>query len=570
MPIVMSRMWLIAATVAVGLALPQTAQAFGPVGDDFQISFIDAAGRQSEYTTGPPRVAYNSTANEYLVVWTRRIGGGAPRPSREHEIFAQRVSATGALLSGPIQVSQTDPKTFGASSPSVAYGSGANEYFVVWTGDSEIFGQRLTASGAETGVNDVRLSDYSGGDPSVAYNAADNEYLVTWTGNDNEGEDAVFGQRVTVDAEQVGNNDFPISEQLTYGVSSPSVAFNAAENEYLVVWVGDYPVENEERESEIWAQRLDRMGNEVGGNDFRVSATGPDGDPSYGVDMPSVAYDPLANQYLVTWSGEEETPPVVDDYVGIEIFGQLLTEAGVEVGYDDFQISAAGPDYEARAPSVVHVSAENQFLVTWALDEDAINPAPPESEVSGQLLTTAGSEVGCDDFPISRPAPWVEGANPAPAPSVAYNSADNEAVVAWSSDDTLEIFGHRLGEPSSADDCFGAETLVTIRFSARRISARGPLEMRIRNRNDFAVNGTLSGRTARKVTVSGRRRLRLRAKAFSVAPDAKKTVKLKLPRPLRRVLRRKGKLRLRLTAKVEDPAGNTRTVRKTVTVRLKA
>jgi hypothetical protein len=46
-------------------------------------------------------------------------------------------------------------------------------------------------------------------------------------------------------------------------------------------------------------------------------------------------------------------------------------------------------------------------------------------------------------------------------------------------------------------------------------------------------------------------------------------VKLKLSKKLRGVLNRDGKLSLRLTATVRDPAGNSRTVSKTVSPKLK-
>jgi hypothetical protein len=45
-------------------------------------------------------------------------------------------------------------------------------------------------------------------------------------------------------------------------------------------------------------------------------------------------------------------------------------------------------------------------------------------------------------------------------------------------------------------------------------------------------------------------------------------VRLALPKALRRALARKRKLKLRLTARVSDPAGKTRTVRKQVTPKL--
>jgi hypothetical protein len=128
------------------------------------------------------------------------------------------------------------------------------------------------------------------------------------------------------------------------------------------------------------------------------------------------------------------------------------------------------------------------------------------------------------------------------------------------------------GPPPGQTDppSFGTNTLVTLRLGARRIPARGPLPVIVTNANAFPIAGVLSGRSAKRVNASARRRrVKLRAKPFRVGSQAKTTVKLKLPAALRRVLRRNGKLRLRLNARVRDPATSTRTVRKTVTPRLK-
>ena len=69
--------------------------------------------------------------------------------------------------------------------------------------------------------------------------------------------------------------------------------------------------------------------------------------------------------------------------------------------------------------------------------------------------------------------------------------------------------------------------------------------------------------------VERKRRIKLKAKSFRVPANASKTVRLRLPKGLRRQLARKRRVSLRLTAKVGDPAGNTRTVRKTLKPRLK-
>jgi hypothetical protein len=116
-----------------------------------------------------------------------------------------------------------DP-SYDAGSPAVAWDATADEYLVVWYGDDtgggladnelEIFGQRLDAAGVAppvppVGANDFRISDMGGtGDnpfhafvPAVAYDQTRDEYLVVWTGSDDvgglvQGEDEIFGQRL--------------------------------------------------------------------------------------------------------------------------------------------------------------------------------------------------------------------------------------------------------------------------------------------------------------------------------------------------------------------------------------
>jgi hypothetical protein len=102
------------------------------------------------------------------------------------------------------------------------------------------------------------------------------------------------------------------------------------------------------------------------------------------------------------------------------------------------------------------------------------------------------------------------------------------------------------------------------------VSADGRVTVVVANANRFAVRAALSGATAKAVVVGRRRRrVTLKARTVQVAPAASKAVTLRLPATLRSLLRRQGKLSLRLQAKVSDPAGNTRVVTKVVAPRLK-
>ena len=96
------------------------------------------------YDAVRPAVTWNSTNNQYHVVWEGEVGANDFRISDM----------------GPDGNDLHD-----AHRPRVTYNVTDNEYYVVWYGDDvdgefEVYGQRIAAgTGAELGANDVRLSD---------------------------------------------------------------------------------------------------------------------------------------------------------------------------------------------------------------------------------------------------------------------------------------------------------------------------------------------------------------------------------------------------------------------------
>jgi hypothetical protein len=105
------------------------------------------------------------------------------------------------------------------------------------------------------------------------------------------------------------------------------------------------------------------------------------------------------------------------------------------------------------------------------------------------------------------------------------------------------------GEPQPTA-VFGTDTAVTI----KRVGSKRRLRVRVTNANAFAVSGTVRGRGVAR-------------KPLQIAANGKQTVRLRVTKSLKRKLTRKRKVVLRLRAVVRDPAGNTRTVRRTTTVR---
>ncbi len=216
---------------------------------------------------------------------------------------------------------------------------------------------------------------------------------------------------VTVDPE-IGANDFRISDMggtgdTGYDAFEPAVAYNATDNEYLVVWHGDDDIGGlVDDEYEIFGQRLDAAtGAEVGSNDFRISDMGGTGDVTYGALLTAVAYNTTDNEYLVVWRGDDNVGGLVDDET--EVFGQRLDGAtGAEVGSNDFRISDMGgtgdANYDIYSVDVAYNAADNEYLVVWRGDDNVGGLVDNEYEIFGQRLDAAtGAEVGGNDFRIS-------------------------------------------------------------------------------------------------------------------------------------------------------------------------
>ena len=451
--------------------------------NDFRISTMGPDGDDT-FAALRPMVAYNPTANEYLVVWQ---GNDGLPGERELEIYGQRIDAASGAEVGAddFRISDMGPDgdtAFVAFRPVLAYNPDADEYLVIWYGndgtppmaadETEIFGQRLDGQGNEIGANDFRVSDMGpDGDPtfrpkrpSIAYAAATHEYLVVWHSDDDTaplvpGELEIFGQRIDAQGNEVGANDFRISDMGVDGDTDaearwPSLAYAPESNEYLVAWNGiDGTPPLAPGEFEIFAQRLDAAtGAEVGANDFRVSDMGPDGDESFEAQRPFVTYNSVQREFLVVWQGDDDTPPLVDEEY--EVFGQRIDAAsGAEVGANDFRVSDVGEDgatdHHAGFPHAIFNPSDDEYLVLWPGDELVSD----EYEMYVQRLDGAtGAEVGANDVRVSDMGPEGDPAYDAFRPALAYNSSGDEYLLVWSGDDDTgllvenerEIFGQRF------------------------------------------------------------------------------------------------------------------------------
>jgi len=457
-------------------------------------------------------VAYNSINNEYLVVWRGDDVTDGDFDIFVQRIDASTGAEVGLNDVRICSMGPDGNANFGAFEPDVAYNSTYNEYLVVWRGDDntaplvdnefEIFGQRLSADGTQLSPNDFRISDmgtngsisFGAFEPAVAYNSTNNSYLVVWRGDDNSGalvndEFEIFGQRLTADGVEVGTNDFRLSDMgpdanANFDALEPDVTYNSTDNQYLIVWRGDddtAPLVG--NELEVFGQRLGSGGVELGTNDFRISDMGADGNTAFGAFEPAVAYNSVGNEYFIVWRGDTDTGTLVNNE--FEIFGQRLTNLGATTGTNDFRISDMGTNgdrnFAAFRPAVAYNSASNEYLVVWHGDDNVAPLVDNEREIFGQRISGAGAALGANDFRISDMGPSGNLGFEALNAAVAYNSTNNQWLVVWHGDDNLnfaannefEIFAQRFDHPAALTPLKVSAGLPTVSAGFQTVPAVG-------------------------------------------------------------------------------------------------
>ncbi len=139
-------------------------------------SFYIAAGAGAERRF--PDVAYNTQDHEYLVVWEQFN----PATGR-YAIYGQRIADDGRLIGTAFPIWNS---SVSSHSPAIAYASTANQFLIVWSWDSggmmHIAGRTYSPA---TGLGSFFyvFQDKVGSlhqNPDLAYNRARNEFLVVW------------------------------------------------------------------------------------------------------------------------------------------------------------------------------------------------------------------------------------------------------------------------------------------------------------------------------------------------------------------------------------------------------
>ena len=172
-------------------------------------------------------------------------------------------------------------------------------------------------------------------------------------------------------------NSIDLSSGLTLQRGGPSVAYNSANNEYLIVW---FDLRNQPTTgNDVFGQRLSANGTLLGGNIPIATEVGA----QFGA---FVAYNSIDNNYLVAWKSQFDGPGSPDFN---DAFGRLVSNGGIPLG-GAFHISEAGDEI-----SSAYNSTNNEYLVT--------------GRAAGQIVSNGGLLVGSEIMISTAGAPAPNG-----------------------------------------------------------------------------------------------------------------------------------------------------------------
>ena len=344
---------------------------------------------------------------------------------------------------GPeVQISTTStPLDADRHRPAVAHNYKHKEYLVIWhnewPGNRDIYAQRVSESGQRVGPwFAISSGPNDRVQPAVAYNATNDEYLVVWmqeTGTDTNVYE-IYGRVIA------WNNSYQKAEKrfITYPNRSfygPRVAWNSIRNEYMVVWNAfdttiSFPpgVPND-----IAGARAPGDWSTIYVSNILTQADGP-----HQVD---ITYNVAMNEYLIAFVVVHLEAVSGNDIYGLRVngdTGRSVVPPGLIVIYED---AIAGQRKHQNHPAVA-TNEQDKYMVVWE-HEYAYN----DHDIYAREYKADGTPDG-SYFTISS---WTQDDT---VPDVAANGASKEWLAVWQralpSGSGYSIHGFRWGPAGSS------------------------------------------------------------------------------------------------------------------------
>ncbi|MDC0745680.1 hypothetical protein [Polyangium mundeleinium] len=317
---------------------------FGTTSNEIYGLFVDSLGNVTIPKTAliaePGSSSMAAAAHDgtnFFLAFTDTRQASSANPS---DVFGLRVSNTFTKVDATSQLLSRAANA--QARPAVAY-NGTN-YLAVWEDrrpgtTTDIYGARLTTSGAVLDPSGIAISQATGSEYSPSVASLGTDWLVAWT-DGRAGNDDVYATRVSGTGSALDPSGLPIATA-TGSQSTPAVSSDGTN--WLVTW-------QDAVNAEIWASRVSPAATVLDGSGIQISTGGGS--------SPAVAYN--GTNYLVAWSRPGA--------MGYDVAAARLTPAGAVLDTGNFAINVAAtsaPEYE---PSVTSNGVE--WLVAWYTSSD--------------------------------------------------------------------------------------------------------------------------------------------------------------------------------------------------------
>lgn len=301
--------------------------------------------------------------------------------------------------------------------PAVAYDSKHGEYLVVWhqrdTGGlgRGIYVRSIAADGSPLyPPRRVAICPKICVQPAIAYNAASDEFLIVFmldVSPNGDGSQYDIWDQVVYPYGTVANSPQRVWTWPTRTLWSPRVAANSARNEFLVVWNAFEKGTNTPTDI-----ALNHVSTE--GTPGPVAPHVTDNSQPFGAD---ITYNSATGHYLVVWHRVYK----VTDF---DIYARPLDTDGGAMSLGEFKVDDSYAD--SRWPAVAN--SGERYLMVW------------QHQMAGGKYGIAGNSVNAAFFFSGNTFTIADGTANAGAPAVASGgSGANDFLVVWPEDTATGI-----------------------------------------------------------------------------------------------------------------------------------
>ena len=334
-------------------------------------------------------LAYNSTANNYLVV------------SASTAINGRIMGNDGAAVTNEFKINTASD--VGVMSPKVAYAPNLNKYLVVWIGwpasTGTIYGRFVNANGTPSGNAFVIFTDSAGGasyfskNSILQYDSKNKQFVFVW---EYRHSGIIDSNMITIS--ETGTPGTAVDIGTSGGSWSPVMTVNTDANEYCLAYVRDDGITNVARRYNVATKTL---GSETSLNNDSLGTTG-------------IVYNSVNKKYMITWPSKSTATTK----------GKILNNCNINDGGSVLTLSSTG-----RGASIAHNSKSNQYAVIVQNQNNEKN--------GYSILSSTGSQVKSGDV--------FSGGNGNFSPVIAANTIDGTFGAISSREYALTRFAPGLG-----------------------------------------------------------------------------------------------------------------------------